>query len=132
MSPGPLACKCIRGCMTGFDLIFAWHRLSRGRCGRGRKSPTRRLRSEWATGLQPLGLTCPRHAIKGTKHTFCSSASPLSPPSACRAAAQREVTVWFNGDVAEDMPWEFKPTQQCVRVRPGQSTLVFFTAKNKR
>ncbi len=95
----------------------------------------------------------------------------------CRAAAQREVTVWFNGDVAEvrlfiravrnitlrfaskflksgdtpfliwisdrramsysphlllqDMPWEFKPTQDCVRVRPGQSTLVFFTARNK-
>jgi len=66
--------------------------------------------------------------------------------------------VWFNGDVAENMPWEFKPTQQCVKVpvitslfiyilshvlgdlimpfstmqvRPGQSTLVFFTAKNK-
>lgn len=49
-----------------------------------------------------------------------------------RAAAEREVTVWFNADVAQNMPWEFTPTQECVRVRPGQSTLVFFTAKNKR
>ena len=49
-----------------------------------------------------------------------------------RAAAQREITVWFNGDVAEGMKWEFQPTQQCVRVHPGQSTLVFFTAKNTR
>ncbi|GAX83748.1 hypothetical protein CEUSTIGMA_g11173.t1 [Chlamydomonas eustigma] len=48
-----------------------------------------------------------------------------------RAAEQREITVWFNSDVAQDMPWEFAPTQQNVRVRPGQSTLVFFTAKNK-
>ncbi|KAG2488646.1 hypothetical protein HYH03_012814 [Edaphochlamys debaryana] len=47
------------------------------------------------------------------------------------AAASREVRVWFNADVAESMPWEFKPTQEFVRVRPGQSTLVFFTAKNK-
>ncbi|KAG1660167.1 hypothetical protein FOA52_005267 [Chlamydomonas sp. UWO 241] len=47
------------------------------------------------------------------------------------AAAQREVTIWFNGDVADNMPWEFVPTQEFVRVKPGQSTLVFFTARNK-
>lgn len=43
-----------------------------------------------------------------------------------RAAAQREVTVWFNADVSDDMPWEFKPVQEYVKVKPGQSTLVFF------
>lgn len=40
--------------------------------------------------------------------------------------------MWFNADVADDMPWEFEPIQEYVRVRPGQSTLVFFRAKNKR
>ncbi len=40
--------------------------------------------------------------------------------------------MWFNADVSDTMPWEFKPTQEFVRVRPGQSTLVFFTAQNKR
>eukprot|EP00983_Pelagomonas_calceolata_P017944 562545-Pelagomonas_calceolata.AAC.3 len=49
-----------------------------------------------------------------------------------RAAANRDITVWFNADVADDMPWEFKPTQQYVRVKAGQSTLAFFTAHNKR
>ncbi|EFJ50342.1 hypothetical protein VOLCADRAFT_80232 [Volvox carteri f. nagariensis] len=47
------------------------------------------------------------------------------------AAAAREIRVWFNADVSEKMPWEFWPTQEYVRVRPGQSTLVFFTAHNK-
>jgi len=48
-----------------------------------------------------------------------------------KAAANRDITVWFNADVADDMPWEFKPTQQYVRVKAGQSTLAFFTAHNK-
>jgi len=48
-----------------------------------------------------------------------------------KAAAQREITVWFNTDVADNMPWTFVPTQECVRVIPGQSTLAFFTAHNK-
>ncbi|KAG2424186.1 hypothetical protein HXX76_014719 [Chlamydomonas incerta] len=47
------------------------------------------------------------------------------------AASKRELRVWFNADVADDMPWDFRPTQEFVRVRPGQSTLVFFTAHNK-
>ncbi|GLI60336.1 hypothetical protein VaNZ11_002456 [Volvox africanus] len=47
------------------------------------------------------------------------------------AAAAREIRVWFNADVSERMPWDFQPTQEYVRVRPGQSTLVFFTAHNK-
>lgn len=47
-----------------------------------------------------------------------------------KAAMQRELTVWFNADVADNMPWSFTPTQESVRVRAGQSTLAFFTARN--
>ena len=47
------------------------------------------------------------------------------------AAKNREVTVSFNADVAEGMPWRFVPTQKSVRVRPGETTLAFFTARNK-
>jgi len=70
-------------------------------------------------------------------HTHPSNASSTPPchhrhAVCCRAAANREVTVWFNTDVADDMPWEFKPTQEYVRVKAGQSTLAFFTAHNKR
>jgi cytochrome c oxidase assembly protein subunit 11 len=33
-----------------------------------------------------------------------------------RAAAQREVTVSFNADVADGMPWRFAPAQRSVKV----------------
>lgn len=46
------------------------------------------------------------------------------------AAAQREITVSFNADTADGMPWRFVPTQREVKVRPGQSTLAFYTASN--
>ncbi|CAI5461926.1 unnamed protein product [Closterium sp. Yama58-4] len=47
------------------------------------------------------------------------------------AAAARELVIHFNADVAEGLPWRFIPTQREVRVRPGQSTLAFYTAHNK-
>ncbi|KDD74724.1 cytochrome c oxidase assembly protein CtaG/Cox11 [Helicosporidium sp. ATCC 50920] len=46
------------------------------------------------------------------------------------AAAARRVTVRFNADVSEGLPWTFVPTQRSVEVRPGQSTLAFYTAHN--
>ncbi|EIE21649.1 cytochrome c oxidase assembly protein CtaG/Cox11 [Coccomyxa subellipsoidea C-169] len=46
------------------------------------------------------------------------------------AAAQRQITVSFNADVSDGMPWRFVPAQRSVKVHPGQSTLVFYTAHN--
>lgn len=46
------------------------------------------------------------------------------------AASRREVRVYFNADVAEGMPWRFHPTQKSVVVRPGESALAFYTARN--
>jgi hypothetical protein len=40
--------------------------------------------------------------------------------------------VWFQSDVADDMPWKFTPTQEYVTVHPGESVLAFFTAHNRR
>lgn len=45
-------------------------------------------------------------------------------------AAKRELRVWFSSSVSDDMPWKFTPTQEFVKVKPGESTLVFFTAQN--
>ncbi|KAF3781422.1 Cytochrome c oxidase assembly protein [Nymphaea thermarum] len=42
----------------------------------------------------------------------------------------RVLTVQFNADVADGMPWKFVPTQREVRVRPGESALAFYTAEN--
>ncbi|KAI5069542.1 hypothetical protein GOP47_0015843 [Adiantum capillus-veneris] len=45
-------------------------------------------------------------------------------------AATRPLVVQFNADIADGLPWKFTPTQREVRVKPGQSTLAFFTAEN--
>jgi len=47
------------------------------------------------------------------------------------AAASREITVTFNADVSDGLPWRFTPTQRSVKVHPGQSTLAFYTAHNQ-
>ncbi|CAK9862053.1 unnamed protein product [Sphagnum jensenii] len=47
------------------------------------------------------------------------------------SAGVRELVVQFNADVADGMPWKFTPSQREVHVRPGQSTLAFYTAENK-
>ena len=49
-------------------------------------------------------------------------------PGVVLAAAP--VTVTFNADIAPNLPWEFKPGQKSVTVKPGQQTLAYFTAKN--
>jgi len=46
------------------------------------------------------------------------------------AAPVRELVVQFNADVADGLPWKFTPCQRELRVRPGQSTLAFYTAEN--
>ncbi|KAL6959655.1 Cytochrome c oxidase assembly protein cox11, mitochondrial [Sarracenia purpurea var. burkii] len=43
----------------------------------------------------------------------------------------REISVQFNADVADGMPWKFIPTQREVRVKPGESALAFYTAENR-
>jgi len=40
-------------------------------------------------------------------------------------------TIRFNGDVNENLPWTFAPTQSSVRVRAGKSALAFYTTTNK-
>ena len=47
-----------------------------------------------------------------------------------KAAAERELTVSFNADVSDGLPWKFVPCQRSVTLRAGQSTLVFYNAQN--
>lgn len=42
----------------------------------------------------------------------------------------RIVKVTFNADVAPGLPWEFKPGQHEVKVKPGEQVLTYFTAEN--
>ena len=42
----------------------------------------------------------------------------------------REVKVRFNSDRAKDLPWVFKPAQQSMDVKVGESRLAFYRARN--
>lgn len=45
-------------------------------------------------------------------------------------AVDRPIRVIFNADVASSMRWNFRPQQTEVVVRPGETALAFYTAKN--
>ena len=42
----------------------------------------------------------------------------------------RTVRVYFDSNVAPDLPWEFKPEQRFVDVKLGQSGLAYYKVKN--
>lgn len=43
---------------------------------------------------------------------------------------ERWVTVQFNSDIGNGLPWEFKPLVHKIRVRPGEQNVVYFLARN--
>ena len=53
-----------------------------------------------------------------------------SSPETAAACAARTITITFNSDVADGLPWRFTPAQRSVTLRPGESALVFYTAVN--
>ena len=46
------------------------------------------------------------------------------------AATSREVTVYFDTTVAQDLPWQFEPSQRSVTVHLGRDAMAFFDATN--
>jgi hypothetical protein len=44
---------------------------------------------------------------------------------------ERRIKVTFNADCSDALPWKFTPLQKSVVVRPGESALAFYTAKNR-
>jgi cytochrome c oxidase assembly protein Cox11 len=50
--------------------------------------------------------------------------------AASTTASAREVTVFFDTNVAPALPWRFAPVQRSVKLHLGQDTLAFFEAQN--
>jgi cytochrome c oxidase assembly protein subunit 11 len=50
--------------------------------------------------------------------------------SVSETVSDRSVTVLFDSNVAQGLPWRFEPVQREVRVHLGEQQLVFFTAEN--
>lgn len=45
--------------------------------------------------------------------------------------SERRIKVHFNAAKSDSLPWTFKPAQPNVTVRPGETALAFYTAKNE-
>jgi cytochrome c oxidase assembly protein subunit 11 len=46
-------------------------------------------------------------------------------------ALEQTITVRFNADVANDLPWSFRPEQRQLAVRIGEQSLAYFRARNR-
>lgn len=46
------------------------------------------------------------------------------------ANSERRITVQFNADASDSLPWSFTPQQKEVMVLPGETALAFYTATN--
>jgi cytochrome c oxidase assembly protein subunit 11 len=46
-------------------------------------------------------------------------------------AGAREITITFNAEVSDALPWTFVPQSKTIKVVPGETALAFYTATNK-
>lgn len=44
--------------------------------------------------------------------------------------SEQTITVFFDANVNESLPWRFRPVQRRMRVRAGETVLVFYRASN--
>lgn len=56
--------------------------------------------------------------------------SRMDPVKLVPTSSERRITVHFNASTSDVLPWDFKPAQTTVTVRPGETALAFYTAKN--
>ena len=68
-------------------------------------------------------LTCKLTGWEGTTQTATAGA--------LHAVIDHPITIHFNTDTAQDLPWVFRPEQPPVTVKAGADRLVSFSAENK-
>nr|YP_007890656.1 heme biosynthesis protein [Jakoba bahamiensis]AGH24150.1 heme biosynthesis protein [Jakoba bahamiensis] len=80
-------------------------------------------------GSVPLyRLFCQVTGFGGTTQVSDSVSEVLTEHS--NEIQNRLITVRFNADVSDSMPWKFYPMQQEIRVLVGETALAFYTAEN--
>ena len=68
-------------------------------------------------------IFCEKTGFDGTPIRYEGGAAAIKP-------IDRTVTVTFNGDVNQGMPWAFYPKQNKIEARVGETYLAFFEAQN--
>jgi cytochrome c oxidase assembly protein subunit 11 len=82
-----------------------------------------------------VGMLCLAYASVPLYDLFCKVTGFGGTTQTAKALPTKildqEVKVLFNTDINSKLGWEFKPLQSSVKVKIGESALVFFTAENK-
>ena len=71
-------------------------------------------------------LFCQAYSYGGTTQTGHDAAKVET----MSAVKHRPIKIKFNADTAASMRWNFRPQQSEITVRPGETALAFYTAKN--
>ena len=94
----------------------------------------RNRRTAWMAGGLVLGMVALSYASVPLYRIFCQvtgfGGTTQRSAAAPGATSDRMVTVRFNADTAQGMPWTFQPVQRQVTVRLGEETLAFYRAHN--
>jgi cytochrome c oxidase assembly protein subunit 11 len=81
-----------------------------------------------------IGMVCLSYAAVPFYKLFCKATGFGGTPQIASAnttqIGTRAVTVNFNANVDSQLPWEFAPLQRSITVKPGETSLIFFSAKN--
>lgn len=82
-----------------------------------------------------VGMVMLTYASVPLYRAFCQitgfAGTPLKAKVNPNTPAGKEITVTFNADVDNALPWSFKPNQHAVKVRAGQTMLVSYHAENR-
>lgn len=66
---------------------------------------------------------------------FCSltgfGGAPRVSAEGPQGQSDREITVRFDANIAPGLPWVFKPEQSSVKVKVGETKMVYFRAENQ-
>jgi cytochrome c oxidase assembly protein subunit 11 len=79
-----------------------------------------------AASVPLYNLFCKATGYDGTPRIAAGEARPAE-----AKAAGAEVTVFFNADTDQRLPWSFHPAQRQVTVKIGEDNLAYFEAANR-
>jgi cytochrome c oxidase assembly protein subunit 11 len=79
-----------------------------------------------AASVPLYNLFCKATGYDGTPRIAAGEARPAE-----AKAARAEVTVFFNADTDQRLPWSFHPAQRQVTVKIGEDNLAYFEAANR-
>jgi len=84
-----------------------------------------------------IGMVCLAFASVPIYNVFCkltgyggTTQVTRDIASSKRGAGTRMMKVHFDANVADDLPWSFKPEQKMIELKTGENAVIFYSAQN--